>query len=171
MKLRNEKPLRDFEQAARNFCSLLEADPQDGNEWIQKVLAALAMLYAIGHQLPSYGLPDDAQDVPEEYDVRENQIAEIRNRVNGILGERNLYWTYFDPTITNDPAEEPVAGALWDDLCDIYRDVKPGLNAWDTGRDEYLHNIAFDWRFPLFETHWGRHAVDAMRVFHRLAFR
>jgi|ERR1017187_7117806 hypothetical protein len=170
MNLRNEKALQDFEQAARHFCSLLETDPVDKNEWLKKVLAALASLYANAHQIPDYGLPENAVEPPKNYDVSDEEYAAVTKRVSRILGERSKYWTYFDPTITNDPAEKPIAGALWDDLGDIYRDVKPGLNAWATGRDEYLHSTAFDWRWPLFEVHWGRHALDAMRALHQLAF-
>lgn len=102
--------------------------------WLKDVLAALATLYAAALSLRGYGLPEDAIEPPESLDVSDEECAGICNRVGEILGERNFYWTYFDPTIENDPTEKPVAGALWDDLGDIYRDVKPGLKAWDTGR-------------------------------------
>lgn len=140
------------------------------NAWIKDVLTSLAELYARALCLPGYGLPEHVIEPPESLNVSDEECASVAKRISDILGKRSMYWAYFDVTITNDPTEKPVAGALWDDLTDIYRDIKPGLKAWDSESDEYLHSIAFDWRYPLFETHWGPHAVDAMRALHQLAF-
>jgi hypothetical protein len=170
VKLRSEQPLIDFVCAARRFCVLLEVDPSGRSEWLSNVIAALAGLYAAAHNLPDYGLPEQAVEPPANLDVADEEYAAITTRVRQILGEYCGYRAFFDTTLTNDPAEKPVVGALWDDLADIYRDVKPGLKAWDAGCEEYLHHVAFDWRWPLFEVHWGLHAVNAMRALHHLTF-
>jgi hypothetical protein len=69
-----------------------------------------------------------------------------------------------------DAAAELVFGDIGDDLADIYADVKPGLRAWEMGVDDFLPKIVFDWKFPLFGSHWGVHAVSAMRALHPIAF-
>lgn len=170
MNLQNEKSVLDFERAARSYCSLLEVDPVDEKEWITSMLAALAMIYAAAHLLPVFDLPDDVEELPDTFNVSKEESVIIRTRIQNILGAKSKYQAYFNPTIINDPSEEPVIGELWDDLGDIYQDIKPGLNAWDANRTAYLQNIASDWRWPLFEVHWGHHAVDAMRALHQLAF-
>ena len=133
------------------------------------MLSVLATLYATAHQIPEYGLPDGMVEIPDSFEPTSEELKNIGYRVSEIFGDRVAYWTYFDPTITNDPTEKPVAGALWDDFQDIYRDITPGLKAWESNQDEYLHDIAWSWRFEL-GSHWGRHAVDAMRALHSLAF-
>jgi hypothetical protein len=169
MNFRKEKPLLNFEKTARHFCTLLESAPPDSKRWIKDVLVSLAELYAAALQIPEYDLPENSVEVPDSFRLQRDERAVIRKRVGTILGEKSAYWTYFNPTIINDPKEEPIAGALWDDLEDIYGDIKPGLKAWYTNRDEYLPHIAFDWRFN-FEFHSGHHAVNAMRAFHPMAF-
>ena len=91
-------------------------------------------------------------------------------RVSGILGEREEYWVYFDPVCPDDEKEGPIFQSLADDLCDVYRDIAPGLRAWDSGNDEYLESIVFDWETPLFGNHWGLHAVSAMRALHHIVY-
>lgn len=169
MNLREEKPMVDFEKAGRQFCVLLENDPLDSEQWVKDILVSLATLYAAALRIPNYVLSENSAEPPDNFRLCRDERALIRKMVGTILGVKGAYWTYFDPTITNDPTNEPVVGLLSDDLEDIYADVKPGLKAWDTNRDEYLPHIAFDWRFN-FEFHSGRHAVNAMRAFHPLAF-
>jgi len=71
-----------------------------------------------------------------------------------------IYWEVFDPILT--PCDEPVAGAIADDLGDIYRDVARGLVLFESGRrDEAL----WEWGFS-FQTHWGEHATGALRALH-----
>jgi hypothetical protein len=55
-----------------------------------------------------------------------------------------------------------------DDLADVYRDVVPGLRAWDSGDDSLLDEIVFQWVKGGFEVHWGAHAVDALGILHRV---
>ncbi len=70
------------------------------------------------------------------------------------------YGVVFDPHTI--PPEEPVIGDLADDLADIYRDLKDGMNLWTAG-----HHVeaVCHWR-QHFGFHWGRHAADAIRALH-----
>jgi hypothetical protein len=58
------------------------------------------------------------------------------------------------------PAEEAVVGDLIDDLGDIYSDIVPGLDLFDSGRYQDAEN---HWRF-WFLHHWGEHATSALRA-------
>ena len=133
---------------------------------MKQVLEALAKLYAAAHGLPDFTLPEDAVALPASFKLTHEDWKALATTIQGLLGERQSYWFYFDPTLAEAPNEEPDAGMLWDDLADIYRDIKPGLHAWDANRDDYLPATVFEWKWPGFYHHWGLHAVDAMRALH-----
>lgn len=52
---------------------------------------------------------------------------------------------------------------LADDLADIWRDLRSALDWLDSGADPA--DVLWEWRFG-FETHWGLHAVQALRALH-----
>lgn len=59
-------------------------------------------------------------------------------------------------------AEDLGVGDLHDDLADIWRDVREGLEHWRAGRPG---DALFHWH-SLFRVHWGAHAADALRELH-----
>ena len=61
-------------------------------------------------------------------------------------------------------------GDVADDLCDIYRDILPGLRYWEAGGEEGHAAVVWEWRFG-FITHWGRHAIAALGLLHFLVMR
>ncbi len=61
------------------------------------------------------------------------------------------------------PAPLPIDLFLYDDLHDIYRDLKEGFRLIDAGRPEA--EAVFYWRLN-FWGHWGYHNADALRVIH-----
>jgi hypothetical protein len=74
------------------------------------------------------------------------------------FGQFDYYWEVFDPY----HLEEPVGASLTDDILDIYKDVKKGILIYEN--NEHVEAV-WHWRFD-FETHWGSHAVDAIRALH-----
>lgn len=173
MTIRIDTNVIEFKKAADSFCPLLEEEPAESDQWLMDVLAATAGVYASGHALPDLGLPgdalEDALDVPDQLDVTHEEWKRVYNLVHNVLGDQTGYWAYFDPSEPPNSHEEAVFGNLADDLADIYRDIKPGLRAWETGVDAYLASIVFDWKLG-FGSHWGLHAVGAMRALHRIAY-
>ncbi len=170
MTLSDQQRVREFKDTAERFCALLQSDPADTNRWVEEVLTALSVLYAAGHGLPDVELGDEAPDIPDSLDVTEDEWRSVFSRVRNILGERDAYWAYFDPSEPADANEEPIFHSLADDLADIYRDIMPGLRAWAGQNDLYLETIVFDWKTPNFGSHWGLHAVSAMRALHPIVF-
>ena len=71
------------------------------------------------------------------------------------------YSEQFDPLIVP-AAEDATTGDLVDDVSDVFADVRHGLWLFDEG---YVAAAVWQWRF-LFERHWGRHAICAIRVLH-----
>jgi hypothetical protein len=167
--IREHGEVTAFKRAAERLCLLLEQPTPHAQRWAEATLAALALLYASAHALPDWSLPDEWLDVPESLDVSDDEWRQVFDRVHRILGPPTSYWAHFDPSEPSVPGE-PACGDLGDDLADIYRDVKPGVRAWDSGDDRLLPAIVFGWKGPLFESHWGVHAVSAMRALHPIAF-
>jgi hypothetical protein len=170
MDIRKHPDVLRFRRAAECFCRLLESPPGDADRWVEDVLAALARLYACGHALPTFGVSDDGPDLREMFQVDDEEWRRVYDLVHDTLGPQYTYWAYFDPSEPRDSKEKPIFHDLGDDLADIYRDIKPGLRAWDAGLETYLRDIVFGWKFPLFSSHWGVHAVSAMRALHPIAF-
>jgi hypothetical protein len=60
------------------------------------------------------------------------------------------------------PGEEPIVGDLADDIADIYKDIRRGLDLLDAG---YMEHAVWEWIFHL-QHHWGEHATSAIRALH-----
>ena len=134
----------------RDFCAFVEGAhtlrlPQRLTAAREKLLA----LYTAAIKLPDVSPTDE--DPP----------ADTSNAPSSWRGfdKFEIYWEMFDPY----EHEEPVAGSLSDDLLDVYRDLKVGLALWELGATA---DALWDWRFSC-ETHWGDHAIDALRALHR----
>jgi hypothetical protein len=167
--LRTHPDVVGFVESARKFCALVESRNWDKEQWVEAILPSLAELYASVLKLPEVD-PEEFQELPSEFDVSRERWKELYEALGAFLGESRWYWAFFDPTEPRDTEEVPIAGDLADDLADIYGDVKPGLNTWDSGVDDYLEQIVWDWTDVVFNSHWGLHAVDGMRALHRLVF-
>ncbi len=169
MNIRDEYSVKRFVNAAKNYCGFLEETPDDPVQWLQDILNSLSDLYSSAHHLPEYDVDQDFYN-EDDFDVPSEETSAIMEKVMNLLQDQVWYWAYFDPSEPTDSKEEPIMGNLADDLTDIYRDIKPGLKAWDSMDDKLLPEIVFDWKFPLFGCHWGVHAVSAIRALHPLCY-
>ncbi len=68
------------------------------------------------------------------------------------------YWEVFNPY----NFEAPVCNSLSDDVLNIYKDVKEGIFLFERKKQK---EAIWHWKFQ-FQTHWGGHAVDAIRALH-----
>ena len=168
--LKEQPTVVHFVEAARTFCRLVETDAPEPDRWMLQILVAVADLYAAAHHLPVPDLDSASIDPEDRFDLTSSEYREVFLRVGRRLGE-NRYYTYcFDIADLSADQQSPGIGDLADDLADIYRDIKPGLRAWDANVAEYVSDIIFEWKDLLFRTHWGRHAVDALRALHSLVY-
>ncbi len=62
--------------------------------------------------------------------------------------------------------EEPLRTCLADDLADVYRDLKKGLDAFGRS-DDNDHRAVEDWKL-FFVIHWGDHCASALRALNSL---
>jgi hypothetical protein len=142
-----------FVRAAYDFCAfVVDAEKLALDDRLVTAREQLLALYAAATRLPDVEKVTDLEaprhPVPERWPGFE--------RCDG-------YWEVFDPY---EPAE-PVAGSLDDDVLDVYHDTRRGLWLWEKNA---IADAVWEWRFS-FESHWGDHAIDALRALHRACLR
>jgi hypothetical protein len=124
--------------------------PIKRHKTIKALLVSLLDLYSKALFLP-------------EVEPEKSEVADIDIPVPQInFNQYYLYWEVFNPYTL----EEPVGSSLSDDILDIYNDLKKGIHLFE--KNEHIEAI-WIWKFG-FETHWGSHAVDAIRALHSAEF-
>ncbi|HEY4009943.1 MAG TPA: DUF5063 domain-containing protein [Acidobacteriaceae bacterium] len=149
-----------FEERARAFCSTLEADFGIGADALRKLRDVLLPLYtaALALSLPIASeddLPEDTDRIRQERKAIEQRLANA--------GFQDGFWVVFDPLQLQ--RQDPLRTSVSDCMADIWSDLKPGLEALETDRSHYFDSAVWEWSFS-FRTHWGRHAIDALRAIH-----
>ncbi|MFT8317259.1 MAG: DUF5063 domain-containing protein [Sporolactobacillus sp.] len=74
----------------------------------------------------------------------------------------DTYWEVFNSY----HFEQPIQGSLVDDIKNIYIELKKGEYYYQ--RQQFSEAI-WQWKFG-FETHWGLHAIEAIRALHSLVY-
>ena len=169
----NSEAVNRFYLVAQHFCSLVDsADTVDKTEFSVRIYRALPELIGEAMRLPREELSDD-DEVDEDVDayvykvypqarVTHEEWSRLFNTLKEKLGDWNSYWQVFDPT--EDEDKEAIYGSLADDIAGVYGDLKEGINLKDGG-EAAPEDIIFKRRLG-FYTHWGKHAIDALRTIH-----
>ncbi|MBI5493680.1 MAG: DUF5063 domain-containing protein [Deltaproteobacteria bacterium] len=151
--------IESFASAARRWCRHVEksAGGPCTREALTETAALLADVYQRGLRLPD--VPAGVAAAPEPAAAA---LAAWRP-----AGSWDRYQDIFD-AYEDDRA---VMSSLEQDVLDVYRDLKRGLARAADRTAGALQDAAWDWRAH-FLSHWGRHAVAALRaVHHALAAR
>lgn len=158
-----DEAVSHFAKSAQEFCSLLEKSASiSDKEFVQQAAYLLATLYAAGLSLPTLDNEPEEQQASIE-DTSFEHTSEIERQTGQKLGKHNLYWEFYDPY----DQSNPLTTTLSDDLSDIYRNIKPGLIAYQKGTARSVSAAVWEWKFH-FIIHWSDHAVDALRAIHRI---
>lgn len=158
-----DEAVSHFAKSAQEFCSLLEKSASiSDKEFVQQAAYLLATLYAAGLSLPTLDNGPEEQQASIE-DTSFEHTSEIERQTGQKLGKHNLYWEFYDPY----DQSNPLTTTLSDDLSDIYRNIKPGLIAYQKGTARSVSAAVWEWKFH-FIIHWSDHAVDALRAIHRI---
>jgi hypothetical protein len=155
-----EEIAAEFMKAARRFVAVVDGvESGPTSAFLMQVQASLVELYGLALRMP---LPDPETDTEVEHPAFPTGVS--FEAVATKLGTSDRYWEIFDPTTQ----DEPVAGSLADDITDVYKDMKEGLMIAEQGGA--ASESVFTWRL-LFESHWGYHALDALRAIYWLSSR
>jgi hypothetical protein len=141
-----------FVAQVRQFCAFVEQSISiETRERLLGTRLRLLALYQAALALPLVTPNTDA--------ISKAAIPPPRNWVG--FGTHELYWEVFDPYVN----EEPVTGELSEDILEVLGDVRGPLSCWDAHPPQIADAI-WEWRFS-FDSHWGNHAIDALRALHR----
>ena len=158
-----EKAYADFRAAALRFCAPVEHHALTGTVALQVLQHALLSLYASASNLrylePNEAIQPTNDEVPR---LRHAEWQAIYLNLKTRLPV-DAYPEVFDPLAS--PPGEVILGSLADDLADIWRDLKPGLQIELTAPEPIILAVKADWCFS-FKLHWGQHAVAALKVLH-----
>ena len=145
--------LAEFAQLAAEFCTWCELSSM-GPAPEQAISNWFARLYASGLQLSE---AEPEAGAPETINPDTSQGEAAIRQLHGYY-----YREVFDPDPQSD--EEPCIGDIGDDLLDVYRDIKRGLELYRLG-----FPLAAEWEWAFnFRIHWGRHAAAALLALHGL---
>lgn len=115
---------------------------------IPSLMKLLMTLY-----LSALHLPDTE---PETNGVSWEKAEDVSIRIDEQIS--TIYWEVYNPYVY----EELVCGDLVDDLLDIVKDLRVGMDEYEAGR---FGNAIFVWKWGL-DNHWGQHIVDDLRALH-----
>jgi hypothetical protein len=163
----NAKVAARFGAIARQYCVLVDAAAiTEKTEFLLELYRILPELVLEAIRLPDIDgdEEDDPKNVPpivQRPEMSNEEWGLLYGLLKGKFGSATLYWTVFNPL----KDEEAIPGSLADDVADVYRDLLIGVLLID----RYAANseAIWEWRFG-FHSHWGDHAISALRTIHWL---
>lgn len=141
-----------FANTAEAFCAHIEsAATFDRVSFIPVCFVLISKLLAEVVELPPSNGAPDTQNVSDE---RFNQVVRL---LKDNFQEGDYYTMVFDPY---EIGGQPVVGSVCDDLAEIWRGLKDGLEALQQGSAD---NAIAQWRFT-FAEQWGDPATQVLRA-------
>lgn len=158
-----------FAEAAERFCRVIERRSRvTKREFVHQCSRAIPELLL--HFAPLYEVRIGRQARNRACACRKEKITHeqwqrLFRSVATKLGKDNGYYEVFNPYVVEQ--NDPVYTSLSDDLADIYRDLKEGLQ-WYGRRDEpNVQAAVYLWRLNM-HVHAADHCVSAMRPIRQL---
>ena len=157
----NNQDLEKFAESAKRFCLLMELSPSnrptDFYKIVRDTLKSLndniSNVEAISgdKNYDQYNLSDTDYFLILE-NIGKLLDPELANIINDYTGKNDFELTdeFFGFTM------------LSDDLADIYRDLKKGLNRYEIQTEDAKTDAGFCWRFN-YEYHWFDHLKQAYK--------
>ena len=155
-----DQTVEHFAVLAQSYCSLVvDRTSHSRSAFVAQLRPLLLDLYSTALTLPDRWVDHDLQlraQSTEEWMALYQSLGEY-------LGDWSTYHEVFDPY----ELDEPVTGSLADDIADIYRDLRRGLDLRLIDHPLSSEAALWEWRFH-FYAHWGEHLTGALRPLHRL---
>jgi Domain of unknown function (DUF5063) len=145
----------DFISTVQEYCAWVESAPAPEIDEAKKAISLLAALY---HQALNLSATDTEEDIEAER-ISDDEWKQVYKRFGAL--PFNYYVSVFSPSKIDEEKPQTL-GDLADDLADIYRDLKAGLNLFNRG---YTREAVWEWKLH-FNIHWGRHASSALYALH-----
>jgi hypothetical protein len=164
-----EREMGELRAAASDYCELFETAKTLGSErFLRRLARILPRLQAAAVQL-NYQDSDeeewpDLRLSPEDLQVVAWPVREVLDQVDWSRIEGDLHESVVGGRFRR-RTHWPIGLFLYDDLTDVYLDLKPGLRRIQVGGAQAEREAAWEWRLN-FWGHWGYHNAEARRVIH-----
>lgn len=91
------------------------------------------MLYLKATLLPE---AEEDEDAEPELTVTEDMYESVRNRIAGLLGEKDSYLETFHPDMQY--SDTPIAAFISENLADVYQDTGNFISLFRQGNEEVM---------------------------------
>jgi hypothetical protein len=152
---------------AKQFCSAIERANRDA-VWRKCVYESLVRLYSAAATMPLIS-SSDCDVGSNEFRMSVDEWQRIHDHISERLGADDGYWQISDPLLPVSVDQEAIfGGSLSDDLADVYRDVSRCIRASESSSKQVALEVIGKNQRVDFPSHWGLHAISAIRILHSL---
>lgn len=160
-----ERNTLEFVTVALEFCTFVE---NAGNTvfstfWIRRQDLALA----VSESHPFYPEAEEDEDAEPELTVTEDMYESVRNRIAGLLGEKDSYLETFHPDMQY--SDTPIAAFISENLADVYQDTGNFISLFRQGNEEVMLEAIVLCRKNFCEF-WGQQLLNALKALHAVRY-
>ena len=155
----------EFVTVALEYCSFLEkADEGSLFAFVDKATKLLPLLYLKAALLPPLE-PDEEAEL--ETTVTEAMYDDLRGRLSGLLGERDVFLDAFHEDMRY--SDTPIATAISENLADVFQDIGDFIALFRQG-NELVMREALALCGHNFRHYWGERLLNALRALHDIRY-
>lgn len=155
----------EFVTVALEFCTFVENAGSNGLfDFVDKAVKLLPLLYLKATLLPEV---DENEDTEPELTVTEEMYETVRNRIAGLLGERDSYLETFHPDMQY--SDTPIAAFISENLADVYQDTGNFISLFRQGNEEVMLGAIALCR-KNFHDFWGQQVLNALKALHSVRY-
>ncbi len=156
----------DFVKSALETCLLLEqTEHLTKEDFVDKMTKILPLLYI--KVLVVKDMPITIFDGFNERFVTENDYLFVKNGIENLLGEDDLFLEVFHPDMPY--SDTPIAVTISENLADIYQELKEMVANYQI-EEESVMEMALKECVEAFSEHWGRKLLNVLRAIHNIKF-
>jgi hypothetical protein len=158
-----DKNVIDFVTIAVEVCAFLEKnEPLPREEWIDRLLKMLPLLYVKGLLVPETVTAEE--EFPAVF-VREEDYLRVANGVSEVMREENVYLDVFVEDMKY--SDTPVSTSVSENIADIYQDIRNFVSVYQLGLTGQMSDALYQCK-ENFRLYWGQKLVNVLRPLHAL---
>ena len=160
-----ERNTLEFVTVALEFCTFVENAGNTGLfDFLDKAVKILPLLYLKATLLPE---AEEDEDAEPELTVTEDMYESVRNRIAGLLGEKDSYLETFHPDMQY--SDTPIAAFISENLADVYQDTGNFISLFRQGNEEVMLEAIVLCRKNFCEF-WGQQLLNALKALHAVRY-
>ncbi|MCE5268919.1 MAG: DUF5063 domain-containing protein [Planctomycetaceae bacterium] len=154
-----------FSEDATAYCELIDSAANGKPpHFYQQLLTSMSRLARSANELPQVCSSEEVECGGHR--MTHDEWGLLARRLSDVVGREVAELMATDDAKT---ASSVRAVMLFDDLADIYRDLRDGMRFYCLKTDKGIEEAIWQWRFD-YEAHWGQHLFDALHTVHRIRY-